>query len=110
VRPRTRDVRLAPGPNEPARQERPKPAGKMAVSLSLMFLSGGALYPRSGYAAAAPPPEPPVLARIVGRIAAAETRTAQDWAELGRETATWGSQLQSQQQSVPAGPVRDALA
>jgi Ca-activated chloride channel homolog len=42
--------------------------------------------------------------------AAAESRSGRDWAELGRETATWGSRLQSEKQPVPEGPVRDALA
>ena len=36
-------------------------------------------------------------------------RTARDWAEFGRESVTWGSMLRSQQQTVPEGPVRDAL-
>ncbi|PHX71838.1 MAG: hypothetical protein CK548_05805, partial [Opitutia bacterium] len=50
------------------------------------------------------------LAKIIGRVAAAESRTARDWAELGRETVTWGGRLQSEQQPIPEGPVRDALA
>ena len=46
----------------------------------------------------------------IGRVAAAASRTARDWAELGRETVTWGGRLQSEQQPIPEGPVRDALA
>jgi Ca-activated chloride channel family protein len=57
----------------------------------------------------AAPAEPSPLTRIVGRLSAADTRSARDWAELGRETVTWGSRLQSEQQPVPEGPVRDAL-
>ena len=60
-------------------------------------------------AANAAPPAPSALGKIVGRLSASENRTARDWAELGRETVTWGSQLQSGQQPVPEGPVRDAL-
>lgn len=131
VRPRVRDLKLG------ATGALPKPeAAKAAVAaLALFFASLGALYPKTGFAAAtignpavsapsvgpidpgtAPaaeppaPPEPPMLAKVVGRLAAAEKQTAQDWAELGRETVTWGSGLQSQQQAVPEGPVRDALA
>lgn len=58
----------------------------------------------------APPGEASSLARIIGRLAGCENRSARDWAELGRETVTWGSRLQSQRQPVPEGPVRDALA
>ena len=58
----------------------------------------------------APAPASDALAKIIGRVAAAETRTARDWAELGRETVTWGGRLQSEQQQIPEGPVRDALA
>ena len=57
-----------------------------------------------------PPPASEALAKIIGRVAAAESRTARDWAELGRETVTWGGRLQSEQQPIPEGPVRDALA
>ncbi|MFZ9745229.1 MAG: VWA domain-containing protein, partial [Opitutaceae bacterium] len=58
-------------------------------------------------AAEAPPPSP--LSRMVGRLAATTEHRARDWAELGRETITWGSQLKSGGQPVPEGPVRDAL-
>jgi Ca-activated chloride channel family protein len=83
-----------------------------AVVLALI-LSSFSLLPSSAEAAetpAAAPPEPPALSKIVGRLSAAENRSARDWAELGRETATWGSRLLSEQQTVPEGPVRDALA
>lgn len=61
-------------------------------------------------AEAAPPDEVSALSKIVSRLSAGEHQQARDWAELGRETATWGGRLQSQQQPVPEGPVRDALA
>jgi Ca-activated chloride channel family protein len=129
VRPRVRDLKLA------ASGAPPKPAAAKAAvaALALLLVGPGLMYPTIGYAAAtlgappgpsvapvdpgsapaaepAPPPEPPMLAKVVGRLAAAEKQTARDWAELGRETVTWGSGLQSQQQAVPEGPVRDALA
>jgi Ca-activated chloride channel family protein len=59
--------------------------------------------------APAAPPEPPLLAKIVGRLAGTAAPGARDWAELGRETVSWGGKLQSEQQPVPEGPVRDAL-
>ena len=55
------------------------------------------------------PPPPSTLSRMVGRLAAAPEHRARDWAELGRETVTWGSQLKGGGQQVPEGPVRDAL-
>jgi Ca-activated chloride channel family protein len=63
----------------------------------------------AGAAPAEKPAEPPPLAKIVSRLSAAENRTARDWAELGRETVTWGSRIRSEQKPVPEGPVRDAL-
>ncbi len=85
-------------------------AGKLAGTIALVFLlSPASLLPPSARAAEAPPPSA-ALAKIVGRLSAAETRNARDWAELGRETVTWGSRLQSEQQPVPEGAVRDALS
>jgi Ca-activated chloride channel family protein len=36
--------------------------------------------------------------------------SALDWAELGRDTVTWGQHLLSSNEAVPEGPVKDALA
>jgi len=111
VRPRPRAITLAGETGN-----RKPDTGKIAATLAALLLLTGLLYPVSGFAATAtaasatpPPPEPSPLAKIVTRLAAAETRTARDWSELGRETATWGAKLQSEQQPVPEGPVRDAL-
>lgn len=93
----------------------PTPRTRSLV-LGFRILSAGWILGSWSFAAAAsapsssPPPEPPALSRIVTRLSTAATRTARDWAELGRETVTWGSRLQSEQQPVPEGPVRDALA
>ena len=58
-----------------------------------------------------PPPDPSAaLTSIVTRLAAAPDRSGRDWAELARETVTWGQRLQSGQQPVAPGPVNDALA
>jgi hypothetical protein len=50
------------------------------------------------------------LVHIVGRVAAEETRSARDWADLSTETVAWGGRIQTAGQPVPAGPVEDALA
>ncbi len=124
VRPRPRDVQLAPGtPGTPPRLDR---AGKGAGTAALLILPllGMALYPNRGFSAVVPginapkaatptattPEEMSPLAKIVGRITTLAQPTARDWADLGRETVTWGARLQAEQQTVPEGPVRDALA
>ncbi|MGH7943914.1 MAG: vWA domain-containing protein [Opitutaceae bacterium] len=125
VRPRPREVKLAcqagMQPREPG--NRIPETGNVTTVLVLVLLVSGFRFPVSGFAAvrhatpsasapnpAASAPEPSPLAKIVGRLSTAETRSARDWAELGRETAGWGSRLQSEKQPVPEGPVRDALA
>jgi Ca-activated chloride channel family protein len=50
------------------------------------------------------------LARIVGRLANQDACSPRDWAEMARETVDWGQHLQSESQTVPTGPVGDALA
>lgn len=113
VQPRPRDVALSS--SGPAPKNR-TPAGSGAAALIALLL----FFASAGYAPlhaadeipppAAPPPASAPLSKIVGRLAASDTRTARDWAELARETVTWGQHLQSEQQKVPEGPVRDALA
>lgn len=115
VRPKPRDVRLAPNTGN-----RKPDTGKVATTVAAaLVLLCGLRIPVAGFAAtpakpgsqASPAaPEPSTLGRIVSRLSAADTRTARDWAELARETATWGSRLLSEQQSVPEGPVHDALS
>ncbi len=58
---------------------------------------------------APPTDQPPPLAKIIGRIANADHRSALDWAEMAQETVSWGSRLKSAQHPVPEGPVHDAL-
>lgn len=107
VRPRSRDIKLA------VHSAAPKPAaGKLvATAAALLILLCAVRFPVAGFAAEAISSNPVApLSKIVGRVSAAATRTARDWAELGHETVIWGSHLQSEQQPVPEGPVHDALA
>ncbi len=60
--------------------------------------------------AATQPAPSAALSKIVTRLAATPDRSGRDWAELARETVTWGQRLQSDQQPVAPGPVQDALA
>jgi Ca-activated chloride channel family protein len=139
VRPRVRDLKLTPddrGPKTEAggrktRNQAPVPvASVLGPVLSAFWLLSSVLgSPSSGFAALTPTPPaktapapvaktPPApvaapaaaLTKIVTRLAATDHRTARDWAEFGRETVSWGSRLQSEQQPVPEGPVHDALA
>ena len=111
VRPRVRDIALRA--KSDARGQTPA-VSKVAATVAaiLFFLTSGFFPPISPTARAAEAPPPPpseALTKIVGRLSSTDTRSARDWAELGRETVTWGSRLQSEQQTVPEGPVRDAL-
>ncbi len=96
VRPKPRDIKLA----API-----APRTTAATLAALLLLS---LIVRPSTFGLAPPSD--ALSKIVGRLATSENRTARDWAELGRETVTWGSRLQSEQQPLPEGALRDALA
>ncbi len=117
VHPRPRELKLS------ATGHRPPPAGSVApttatpakvAALTLLLLLSGLRFPSSASAAttAATEPVPQIspLGKIVSRLSAQDQRTGRDWAELARETVTWGQKLQSAQQPVPENPVRDALA
>jgi len=104
VRPRPRDLKLT--------TEAPKASNRQGLTALLLFsLLAFSMMSHRAVAAddmhAAPAPTP--LAVIVSRLSTSAQPTARDWAELSRETVTWGSKLQSGQQPVPAGPIRDAL-
>lgn len=106
IRPRPREITLRGAPAAPEKGAGRREQGKqMTVAAILLLLFPFPLLPPLARAA-----EPPLLSRIVTRLANAEQRSARDWAEFGRETVTWGTRLQSTQQPVPEGPVRDALA
>jgi Ca-activated chloride channel homolog len=102
VRPKSRQIGL----RVPADPKARAPASLAAASLALLLLG-------HAVAAAAEGGEPDpaaLLSKIVGRLSAQDQCSALDWAELGRETVTWGQHLRSGNESVPEQPVRDALA
>ena len=117
VRPKPRDIRLAPDETGKRIPETGKLAAANTTTMAAMLLVClvALPLPPSAFAAATlahPPaaaPEPAPLAKIVGRLANAPTHSARDWAELAQETTRWGSRLQSEQHPVPEGPVHDAL-
>ncbi len=118
VRPRARDLKLI----SEARGERPgargqKTAGakqqlQSATIAGLCLLASG-LWPLAFCPRALADENDPAVAdsltKIVGHLSAQDSTSAQDWANLAQSTITYGQRLQSTQQPVPAGPVRDAL-
>ena len=130
VQPRPRDVKLA-SPGSDASKRGNAISGTAAVLLAALLFGHSGVPPvraaavqvpfpststpaAPAGATAAPPPAPPpasaLLSKIVGRLATAENRSGRDWADLARETLSWGRHLQAEQQAVPEGPVRDALS
>jgi Ca-activated chloride channel family protein len=102
VRPKSREIRLS----TPAKAG-PRAATAMATACLAALLFLGAT---GASAQDEPKPDPAAaLSKIVGRLSAQDTCSALDWAELGRETVTWGEHVKSGNQPVPEGPVRDAL-
>lgn len=126
VKPRPREIALKSRPGSGG-GSRPAQAGTVAGWLFLLVFPCSFLpSPRAAAAIAIAPPPPAAaspgndeanagpseqraLSRIVGRVSNSTVRTGRDWAELARETVSWGSRLQSAQRPVPEGPVRDAL-
>jgi Ca-activated chloride channel homolog len=102
VRPKSREIRL----DAPA-----KPGTRAASALATACLGAILLlWTCAARAEDAAKPDPAAaLSKIVGRLSAQDGVTPLDWAELGRETVTWGEHVKSDNQPVPEGPVRDAL-
>ena len=101
VRPKSRQMRLS---GDPERKPVPTPIAAAAAAAALFLLSAGL-----GVADTTSDPASS-LSKIVGRLSAQDRRSALDWSGFGRETVTWGQHLRSDEQQVPEGPVRDALA
>jgi len=104
IRPRPRTIAL--------RGTAPNAKTRTAPPLTALLLLLATVLPNPAHAQAEPPPrpEPSALGKIVSRLADKKTPpSGRDWAELARETVTWGRQLQTAQHPVPPGPVHDAL-
>ncbi|HTZ19349.1 MAG TPA: VWA domain-containing protein [Opitutaceae bacterium] len=107
VRPRPRSLALAmESGNRKAETGKTLPA---AAFLLLGFLSA-LRSPLSALAAEDTDVYAAPLAKTVQRLAAQEHYAANDWAELARQTITWGQRQQEAKQPVTEGPVRDGLA
>jgi Ca-activated chloride channel family protein len=107
VRPRPRELALFSGDRTRATGDR---AVAATVAVALCLLSAVTCLPPPARAAEGSDALVAPLSQVVGRLAAQDNRAAADWAELGRTTLTYGQRLQSAQQPVPEGPVRDALS
>jgi Ca-activated chloride channel family protein len=99
VRPKPRDIPLTLAS-----------AAKTVAPALLLLL---ALLP-SPASAAEPAAQPSALSapvtQVVGRLAAADSAGARDYADLARSTVTFGERTRASSQPVPEGAVRDALA
>ena len=115
VRPKPRALTLG------AAARRPTPArdATLVAALLCAALIAG-LSPRATAATAQParlpegdpglPPAAASLSKVVSRLAAQENPSARDWADLARDTVSWGERVRSDQQPVAPGPIEDALA
>jgi len=103
VRARPRELKLTAASRPPATSARPAVAALFLGGL----LAAGLGLPNTARAVSDPAAP---LAKIVGRLSAKDERTARDWAELARETVSWGQHIQDDQRPVPQGPVQDALS
>ncbi len=114
VRLRPRDIRLRTSPTpSPVPPSAPTPPKLETAGAAMMLLLLSAIFfppPLRAIEKANASSTVAPLAKVVGRLSATDARSAEDWSELGHETVIWGSHIQSEQQPVPEGPVRDALA
>jgi Ca-activated chloride channel family protein len=111
VRPRARDLKLEPE----ARGQRPESLSVGANVAGFCLLSSIFWLLSSGFCLSASAAEndatvADTLTKVVGHLSAQDSTSARDWANLAQTTITYGQRLQSTQQPVPEGPVRDALA
>jgi Ca-activated chloride channel family protein len=106
VRPRPRSLALAleNGTRKPE-------TGKMlTTTVAVLVLLSALRFPLSAFASEDTDVYAAPLAKTVQRLAAQERYAANDWAELARQTITWGQRQQEAKQPVTEGPVHDGLA
>ncbi|HTB80016.1 MAG TPA: VWA domain-containing protein [Opitutaceae bacterium] len=103
VRPRARDMRLASAPPKKYAKAQALAATAPLLVLAMLCLPHSVRADDENTFAAP-------LTNLVSHLAAQETATAHNWADLAEATVTYGQRLQTAQRAVPAGPVRDAFA
>jgi Ca-activated chloride channel family protein len=105
VRPRPRSLALAL-----ENGNRKAESGKILTSATVALVLLSALrFPPSALGAEDTDVYAAPLAKTVQRLAAQERYVANDWAELARQTITWGQRQLEAKQSVTEGPVHDGL-
>jgi len=116
VRPRARDLKLeARGEGRGAKGQKIAGAKQQlqSATIAIFCLLASSLSPLAfGPRASAAENDATVadsLTKVVGHLSAQDSTSARDWANLAQTTITYGQRLQSTQQPVPEGPVRDAL-
>lgn len=106
VRPRLRDVKIAPPP--------PQIPNQSIAALIIGFIALAFFCPSPTRAADKEPPKGPppadTLTKLVASLSQRHDLAARDYAELANSTITYGKDLQTGQKHVPPGPVNDALA
>lgn len=109
-----REFPVHPRPRNVALQRRsPSSSSAPSRTAAVALLAAGCLcLPASGDAQSAQPPAEPLaapLSGLVSQLAQRERLEAGDYAELARSTVTYGQRLQSGNQPIPPGAVRDGL-
>jgi len=106
VRPRPRSLALASESGN-----RKAESGKiLTTAVAVLVVLSALRFPLSAVAAEDTDVYAAPLAKTVQRLAAQPNYAANDWAELARQTITWGQRQQEAKQPVTEGPVRDGLA
>jgi Ca-activated chloride channel homolog len=102
VRPKPRNLQLTPAPTgaNPA-------AASIPSTVALLLLCAVCL--ASSRTLRAAEDTGPALGKIYSRLATQDKLSAQDYAEVARETLRWGQRLKENGQPVTAGPVHDAI-
>jgi len=120
VRPRPRSLALAlESGNRKAESGKTLPTAALLLlcflsairfPLSALAVLSALRFPLSAFASEDTDVYAAPLAKTVQRLAAQERYAANDWAELARQTITWGQRQQEAKQPVTEGPVHDGLA
>jgi Ca-activated chloride channel family protein len=106
VRPRPRTLALALESGN-----RKAETGKMlTTAVAVLVVLSTLRFPLSAFASEDTDVYAAPLAKTVQRLAAQERYAPNDWAELARQTITWGQRQQEAKQPVAEGPVHDGLA